>query len=623
MHDLLDFGPYLLIHDKDSSQSICPLRLRLRLSSKCNHPPTLFNIPYNITCIPLFPLHFPWIFNVASNMYNSSARFLLPISALVLVFLSSVGALPTKIPKATQVQRFHAHNHLQIAHSACEGTLYPDLCVSTISTLPDLASKSVPELIQATRNRTMYEVRLSSSNCTTIVEGLKSITALEKAAIKDCLELFDDTLEELRVALSDLAPKKLAVSKNYHDLQTFLSAAMTNQYTCLDGFSRTKGNIRNYIKKGLHDISHHVSNSLVMLKKVPGVNKFKSKAFPQHGRLRNGFPSWLTRRDRKLVQASVNETKFDLVVAKDGTGNFTTISDAVAAAPNNSDTRFVIHIKAGSYLENVQVTRQKKLLMFVGDGIGKTVVKASRNFIDGSTTFHSATVAVVGNGFIATGITFENSAGPSKHQAVALRSGSDLSAFYKCSFVAYQDTLYVHSLRQFYRECDIYGTIDFIFGNAAAVFQSCNLYARKPDPNQKNIFIAQGREDANQNTGISILNCKMAAAADLIPVKSSFKTYLGRPWKKYSRTVIIQSYIDDLVDPAGWLEWNGTFALSTLYYGEYLNRGPGSNTSARVTWPGYRVINSSTEATQFTIEPFIQGNEWLNSTSIPFALGLS
>ncbi|MBA0861224.1 hypothetical protein Goshw_025783, partial [Gossypium schwendimanii] len=230
--------------------------------------------------------------------------------------------------------------------------------------------------------------------------------------------------------------------------------------------------------------------------------------------------------------------------------------------------------------------------------------------------------AVVGEGFIAKGITFENSAGPSKHQAVALRSGSDLSAFYKCSFVAYQDTLYVHSLRQFYRECDIYGTVDFIFGNAAVVFQDCNLYARKPNPNQKNIFTAQGREDPNQNTGISILNCKIAAAADLVPVKSSFKTYLGRPWKEYSRTVIMRSYIDDSVDPAGWLEWNGTFALSTLYYGEYLNRGPGSNTSARVTWPGYRVINSSTEATQFTIEPFIQGNEWLNSSNIPFALGL-
>ncbi|KAK0581836.1 hypothetical protein LWI29_018557 [Acer saccharum] len=174
-----------------------------------------------------------------------------------------------------------------------------------------------------------------------------------------------------------------------------------------------------------------------------------------------------------------------------------------------------------------------------------------------------------------------------------------------------------------YRECDIYGTVDFIFGNAAVVFQNCNLYARKPAENQKNMFTAQGREDPNQNTGISILNCKIAAAADLIPNQTNFKTYLGRPWKEYSRTVIMRSNIGDLVDPAGWLEWNGTFALSTLYYGEYMNRGPGSNTSGRVTWPGYRVINSSTEANQFTVEGFLQGSEWLNATDIPFSLNLT
>lgn len=200
---------------------------------------------------------------------------------------------------------------------------------------------------------------------------------------------------------------------------------------------------------------------------------------------------------------------------------------------------------------------------------------------------------------------------------------ADFSAFYQCSFVGYQDTLYVHSLRQFYRERDIYGTVDFIFGNAAVVFQNCNLYARKPNENQKNLFTAQGREDPNQNTGISILNCKIAAAADLIPVKSSFKSYLGRPWKMYSRTVVLKSFVEDLIDPAGWLEWNETFALDTLYYGEYMNRGPCSNTSGRVTWPGYRVINSSIEASQFTVGQFIQDNDWLNNTGIPFFSGLS
>ena len=90
--------------------------------------------------------------------------------------------------------------------------------------------------------------------------------------------------------------------------------------------------------------------------------------------------------------------------------------------------------------------------------------------------------AVSGRGFIARDMTFRNTAGPENHQAVALRVDSDQSAFYRCSMEGYQDTLYAHSLRQFYRECDIYGTIDYIFGNGAAVFQQCKIYTRVPLP---------------------------------------------------------------------------------------------------------------------------------------------
>ncbi|GAV62746.1 Pectinesterase domain-containing protein/PMEI domain-containing protein [Cephalotus follicularis] len=561
-----------------------------------------------------------------NNLKGRTGIFLTLLSISILLIILLLSLNPQKEnPKNTEIPQLHIHNHkhLQIAHSVCEGTLYPQLCVSTLSSLPDLTSKSLPQIISAAVNHTVYEVRDSESNYTRLRKKLiKHLDPRDNRALDDCLSLLDDTMYELKSVISNLSPNK-TTSKHYHVLQTLLSGAMTNQYTCLDGFAYSKGNVRNTIKHRLYQISHHVSNSLFMVKKIPGVNTTKPEVFPEYGAVRHGFPSWLYKRDRKLLQTSVNETKYDLIVAKDGTGNFTTISEAVAAAPNSSATRFVIYIKAGAYFENVEVERKKTMLMFVGDGVGKTIVKASRNVVDGWTTFQSATVAVVGDGFIAKGITIENAAGPSKHQAVALRSGADLSAFYQCSFVGYQDTLYVHSLRQFYRDCDVYGTIDFIFGNAAVVLQDCNLYARKPNENQKNLFTAQGRDDPNQNTGISILNCKITAASDLIPVQSSFKTYLGRPWKEYSRTVILRSNIDDLVDPAGWLEWNGTFALSTLYYGEYMNRGPGSNTSARVTWPGYRVINSSTEASQFTVANFLQGNEWLLSTGIPYYLNLS
>lgn len=228
--------------------------------------------------------------------------------------------------------------------------------------------------------------------------------------------------------------------------------------------------------------------------------------------------------------------------------------------------------------------------------------------------------AVVGQRFVAVNITFRNTAGAVKHQAVAVRNGADLSAFYSCSFEGYQDTLYTHSLRQFYRNCDVYGTVDFIFGNAAVVFQNCNLYARLPMQGQTNVLTAQGRLDPNQNTGTSIHNCRISAAADLASGGAT-KTYLGRPWKEYSRTVFMQSFIDGMIDPSGWLPWSGDFALSTLYYAEYNNTGPGSGTDKRVNWTGYHVINAA-DASNFTVSNFLLGDSWLAPTGVPFSRSL-
>nr|DAD31812.1 TPA_asm: hypothetical protein HUJ06_010663 [Nelumbo nucifera] len=204
-----------------------------------------------------------------------------------------------------------------------------------------------------------------------------------------------------------------------------------------------------------------------------------------------------------------------------------------------------------------------------------------------------------------------------------VRNGADMSmsTFYSCSFEGYQDTLYTHSLRQFYRECDIYGTVDFIFGNAAAVFQDCNIYARLPMQGQFNALTAQGRTDPNQNTGISIHNCKIMAAPDLASSNGTTRSYLGQPWKEYSRTVYMQSSIDSFIDPTGWREWSGDFALSTLYYAEYNNTGPGAVTTDRVTWPGYHEIDD-TDAADFTVSNFVVGDYWLPATGVPYSGGL-
>lgn len=223
---------------------------------------------------------------------------------------------------------------------------------------------------------------------------------------------------------------------------------------------------------------------------------------------------------------------------------------------------------------------------------------------------------------MARDITFQNTAGPAKHQAVALRVGSDLSAFYKCDILAYQDTLYVHSNRNFFINCLVAGTVDFIFGNSASVLQDCDIHARRPGSGQKNMVTAHGRTDPNQNTGIVIQKSRIGATSDLKGVQGSFPTYLGRPWKEYSRTIIMQSSISDVIHPAGWHEWSADFALNTLTYGEHQNTGAGASTSSRVKWKGYKVITSSTEAAGYTPGKFIAGGSWLPSTGFPYSLGL-
>ncbi|KAL5701123.1 pectinesterase [Ranunculus cassubicifolius] len=313
---------------------------------------------------------------------------------------------------------------------------------------------------------------------------------------------------------------------------------------------------------------------------------------------------------------------FDIVVAKDGTGNYTTIGEALDTIPSYKTNRTVIYVRKGLYHEHVAIPSEKTRITLFGDGIDKTIIRDNRSVVDGWGTYDSATVAVRGEGFIARDLTIENSSGPAKGQAVALVSSSNHSAFYRCSFLGYQDTLYVQSNAQFYKECDIYGTVDVVFGDANAVFQSCTFYARIPLQGQENVFTAQGRNSTTSRGGISIIGSKFTAAPELIPMKHLIKTYFGRPWQKYSRTIVMNSYIDDVVDPRGWLEMNGDFALSTLYYREYMNTGPSSDTSNRVRWPGYGLINSSTEAQQFTVATFIAGLEWLPETAIPFFRGL-
>ncbi|KAF5731429.1 hypothetical protein HS088_TW18G00106 [Tripterygium wilfordii] len=135
---------------------------------------------------------------------------------------------------------------------------------------------------------------------------------------------------------------------------------------------------------------------------------------------------------------------------------------------------------------------------------------------------------------------------------------------------------------------------------------------------QSNALTAQGRTDRNQNTGILIQNCNVRAANDLASSNRTVQTYLGQPWKEYSMTVYMQSFMDGSINPAGWSAWSGDFALSTLYYD---NNRPGSNTSNRFTWPGYHVIKAA-DAANFTVSAFLLGDNWIRQTGVHYTAGL-
>ncbi|KAK6150725.1 hypothetical protein DH2020_015657 [Rehmannia glutinosa] len=315
--------------------------------------------------------------------------------------------------------------------------------------------------------------------------------------------------------------------------------------------------------------------------------------------------------------------KADVTVCKGGGGcNYKTVQEAVNAAPDNSGSgkRFVIWIRAGVYEETVRVPLEKKNVVFLGDGMGKTVITGSKNVGQpGVSTYNTATVGVVGDGFMASNLTIQNTAGPDAHQAVAFRSDSDRSVIENCEFLGNQDTLYAHSLRQYYKSCRIQGNVDFIFGNSAAFFQDCLILIAprqlNPEKGEKNAVTAHGRIDPAQSTGFVFQNCVINGTEAYMALYYSnpkvHMSFLGRPWKEYSRTVFIRCTLEALITPDGWLPWDGEFALKTLYYGEFQNTGVGANTSGRVAWSSQIPAE---HVASYSVHNFILGNEWIPST---------
>lgn len=292
---------------------------------------------------------------------------------------------------------------------------------------------------------------------------------------------------------------------------------------------------------------------------------------------------------------------YDLVVAQDGSGDFFTVQEAINAVPDyRKNARTTILIKEGSYKEKVIIPASKNAVSLIGQGEVKITYDdyASKPNIFGENkgTSGSSSCYIYAPDFYAENITFENTSGP-VGQAVACFVSADRAYFKKCRFLGFQDTLYTYGkgCRQYYDECYIEGTVDFIFGWSTAVFNRCHIHSIG------NGYITAPSTDKGQKYGYVFYNCEITANSDVD------KVYLSRPWRPYAQAVFIQCNMGKHILPEGWDNWRNKNNEKTVFYAEYKSKGEGAN-------PGKRVAYSKQlkNTDSYSIEEVLSGNDGWN-----------
>ena len=292
---------------------------------------------------------------------------------------------------------------------------------------------------------------------------------------------------------------------------------------------------------------------------------------------------------------------YDLVVAKDGSGDFFTVQEAINAVPDyRKNARTTILIKEGSYKEKVIIPASKNAVSLIGQGEVKITYDdyASKPNIFGENkgTSGSSSCYIYAPDFYAENITFENTSGP-VGQAVACFVSADRAYFKKCRFLGFQDTLYTYGkgCRQYYDECYIEGTVDFIFGWSTAVFNRCHIHSIG------NGYITAPSTDKGQKYGYVFYNCEITANSDVD------KVYLSRPWRPYAQAVFIQCNMGKHILPEGWDNWRNKNNEKTVFYAEYKSKGEGANPEKRVA---YSKQLKNTEG--YSIVEVLSGNDGWN-----------
>ncbi|MBN1186869.1 MAG: hypothetical protein JXB49_31620 [Bacteroidales bacterium] len=294
------------------------------------------------------------------------------------------------------------------------------------------------------------------------------------------------------------------------------------------------------------------------------------------------------------AQSKADYSAADFIISKDGSGDFTTVQEAIYAVPDFRSKRTIIYIKNGIYKEKLLLPLTKINITFIGQNVDSTIItyddyaSVKNRFGENIGTSGSSGFYINGDGFTAENITFSNTAGP-VGQAVAVRIMGDMVMFRNCKFLGCQDTLYPRGekSRQYFKNCYIEGTVDFIFGWSTAVFDSCDIFCKRRG------YITAASTLEETKYGFVFLNCNITGDAP----DSSF--YLGRPWRPYSNVVYIKCRMSSIIKPEGWHNWDKEENEKTARYAEYKCYGPGFQPDKRVKW-SHQLTDE--EAKEYTLE---------------------
>jgi pectin methylesterase-like acyl-CoA thioesterase len=321
----------------------------------------------------------------------------------------------------------------------------------------------------------------------------------------------------------------------------------------------------------------------------------------------SGRCSWPTNLAAVLLLAATAVFAADRVtVAADGSGNYKTVADALASGAAD------IRIKPGTYRELLVIERPGVHLLGLGERPQDVVLTYDLSSGTAGGTTKSASITVSGDDFRVENLTIENSFSrtrPLEHegsQAVAIKVMSDRAIFRKVRFLGYQDTLYANSkrcdsdkgpcvpARQYFVDCYIEGNVDFIFGDALAYFENCEIHSLA---HSTIMITAQSRHYAEEPSGYVFDHCRLTAEPGAKHV------YLGRPWRAYATVVYLDTWMGPEIEPAGWHEWehDGKPSLPTSFYAEYRSTGPGANPERRQLTPQ--------EAARFARKTFLAGSD--------------